>query len=101
MQLVLDEATLALPLQGIIDIGAADGTVDRVERSYEPVCLRRGERAQWQALAQHLSRDRRSASAGVEIPEIKPAFRDLDVQAMGGKRWDTSSLIARLERPQR
>ncbi|HYD85944.1 MAG TPA: NAD(P)-dependent oxidoreductase [Vitreimonas sp.] len=24
-----------------------------------------------------------------------------DVQAMGGKRWDTSSLIARLERPQR
>ena len=22
-----------------------------------------------------------------------------DVQAMGGKRWDTSSLIARLERP--
>ncbi|MEZ6021937.1 MAG: NAD-binding protein [Hyphomonadaceae bacterium] len=24
-----------------------------------------------------------------------------DVQAMGGKRWDTSSLIARLERPPR
>jgi 3-hydroxyisobutyrate dehydrogenase len=24
-----------------------------------------------------------------------------DVQAMGGKRWDTSSLIARLERPAR
>jgi 3-hydroxyisobutyrate dehydrogenase-like beta-hydroxyacid dehydrogenase len=24
-----------------------------------------------------------------------------DVQAMGGRRWDTSSLIARLERPLR
>jgi 3-hydroxyisobutyrate dehydrogenase-like beta-hydroxyacid dehydrogenase len=24
-----------------------------------------------------------------------------DVQALGGKRWDTSSLIARLERPPR
>ena len=68
------------------DIGAPDGTVSRVERAYEPVGLRRVERAQWQALADHLSRDRRSASAGVEIPEIKPAFRDLDV-AEDGRIW--------------
>ena len=27
--------------------------------------------------------------------------RSPDVQALGGKRWDTSSLIARLEKPKR
>src|SRR5690606_38886248 len=68
------------------DIGALDGTVHRVERSHEPIRLGRAERAQWEALAEHFSRDRRSASAGVEIPEVKPAFRDLAV-AEDGRIW--------------
>jgi hypothetical protein len=68
------------------DIGAPDRAVQRVERSYEPVRLGRAERAQWRALADHLSRNRRSASAGVEIPETKPAFRDLEV-AEDGRIW--------------
>lgn len=36
--------------------------------------------------------------AKVELTELVDQFY-ADVQAMGGKRWDTSSLIARLERP--
>jgi 3-hydroxyisobutyrate dehydrogenase len=38
--------------------------------------------------------------AKLELTELIDAYY-ADVQAMGGKRWDTSSLIARLERPQR
>ncbi len=38
--------------------------------------------------------------AKLELTELVDSFY-ADVQAMGGKRWDTSSLIARLERPQR
>ncbi|PZO50284.1 MAG: oxidoreductase [Alphaproteobacteria bacterium] len=36
--------------------------------------------------------------AKLELTELVDQFY-ADVQAMGGKRWDTSSLIARLERP--
>ncbi|MGD9980107.1 MAG: NAD(P)-dependent oxidoreductase [Hyphomonadaceae bacterium] len=36
--------------------------------------------------------------AKLELTELVDAYY-ADVQAMGGKRWDTSSLIARLERP--
>jgi len=36
--------------------------------------------------------------AKLELTELIDSFY-ADVQAMGGKRWDTSSLIARLERP--
>jgi len=36
--------------------------------------------------------------AKLELTELVDRFY-ADVQAMGGKRWDTSSLIARLERP--
>jgi 3-hydroxyisobutyrate dehydrogenase len=38
--------------------------------------------------------------ATLELTKLVDEFY-ADVQAMGGKRWDTSSLIARLERPQR
>lgn len=38
--------------------------------------------------------------AKLELTELVDSFY-ADVQAMGGKRWDTSSLIARLERPPR
>jgi len=38
--------------------------------------------------------------AKLELTRLIDAYY-ADVQAMGGKRWDTSSLIARLERPQR
>jgi 3-hydroxyisobutyrate dehydrogenase-like beta-hydroxyacid dehydrogenase len=38
--------------------------------------------------------------AKLELTKLVDAFYE-DVQAMGGKRWDTSSLIARLERPSR
>jgi 3-hydroxyisobutyrate dehydrogenase-like beta-hydroxyacid dehydrogenase len=38
--------------------------------------------------------------AKVELTRLVDEYY-ADVQAMGGKRWDTSSLIARLERPQR
>ncbi|MBC7770615.1 MAG: NAD(P)-dependent oxidoreductase [Phycisphaerales bacterium] len=38
--------------------------------------------------------------AKLELTELVNEYY-ADVQAMGGKRWDTSSLIARLERPQR
>jgi 3-hydroxyisobutyrate dehydrogenase-like beta-hydroxyacid dehydrogenase len=36
--------------------------------------------------------------AKVELTKLVDDYY-ADVQAMGGKRWDTSSLIARLERP--
>jgi 3-hydroxyisobutyrate dehydrogenase-like beta-hydroxyacid dehydrogenase len=36
--------------------------------------------------------------AKLELTKLIDAYY-ADVQAMGGKRWDTSSLIARLERP--
>jgi 3-hydroxyisobutyrate dehydrogenase len=38
--------------------------------------------------------------AKLELTKLIDAYY-ADVQAMGGKRWDTSSLIARLERPSR
>jgi len=38
--------------------------------------------------------------AKLELTQLVDAYY-ADVQAMGGKRWDTSSLIARLERPVR
>ncbi|MFT3726858.1 MAG: NAD(P)-dependent oxidoreductase [Terricaulis sp.] len=38
--------------------------------------------------------------AKLELTELIDSYY-ADVQAMGGKRWDTSSLIARLERPKR
>lgn len=38
--------------------------------------------------------------AKLELTKLVDTFY-ADVQAMGGKRWDTSSLIARLERPSR
>jgi hypothetical protein len=68
------------------DIAAPDGGVRRVERAYEPIRLGRQERAQWQALADHFSRDPRSASAGVQIPEVKPAYRNLEVDE-DGRIW--------------
>jgi 3-hydroxyisobutyrate dehydrogenase len=42
----------------------------------------------------------RRNGAKLELTKLVDEFY-ADVQAMGGKRWDTSSLIARLERPQR
>jgi len=38
--------------------------------------------------------------ANLELTKLIDEYY-VDVQAMGGKRWDTSSLIARLERPLR
>jgi 3-hydroxyisobutyrate dehydrogenase-like beta-hydroxyacid dehydrogenase len=38
--------------------------------------------------------------AALELTKLVDSYY-ADVQAMGGKRWDTSSLIARLERPRR
>jgi 3-hydroxyisobutyrate dehydrogenase-like beta-hydroxyacid dehydrogenase len=38
--------------------------------------------------------------ASLALTKMVDAFYS-DVQAMGGKRWDTSSLIARLEPPAR
>jgi len=38
--------------------------------------------------------------ASLQLTKLVDEFY-ADVQAMGGKRWDTSSLIARLERPGR
>ena len=38
--------------------------------------------------------------AKLELTELVDGYY-ADVQAMGGKRWDTSSLIARLEKPRR
>jgi len=38
--------------------------------------------------------------AKLELTELVDGYY-ADVQAMGGKRWDTSSLIARLEPPSR
>ena len=42
----------------------------------------------------------RSNGARLELTELVDRYY-AEVQALGGSRWDTSSLIARLERPSR
>ena len=50
--------------------------VSRIERAWEPVRLTRGERSEWQARADfYTRRTPRGASAGVQVPEVKPAIR--------------------------
>lgn len=68
-------------------IGAGSGKTERIRREYQPVRLNEAERAQWQARAELITRQSPgSASAGVTIPEVKPAYRDIDV-AEDGRIW--------------
>ena len=70
-----------------LDIETARGEVRRIERSYTPIPIAGQERAQWQARADfYTQRDARSASSGVTIPAVKPAYRDIDV-AEDGRIW--------------
>lgn len=67
------------------EIQTGPGEVSRVERTYDPVPLRVQERAQWEAAVAELNK-RGGASAGVQIPDMKPPFRDLDVDD-DGRIW--------------
>ena len=68
--------------------GAQDpGRVTRIEQTYEPVRLTRGERSDWQARADfYTRRNPRSASSGVQVPEVKPALRSVSVD-QDGRVW--------------
>jgi hypothetical protein len=69
-----------------VDIEAGEGKVRRIERDYEPVELGREERSQWEAVAEHITRNRGGISAGTRIPAVKPAFRDVEVDE-DGRIW--------------
>ncbi len=59
----------------------------RIVRDIRPVPVARAERAEWQARADYYSkREPRGASAGVRVPAIKPAFRQIDVDE-DGRIW--------------
>jgi beta-lactamase regulating signal transducer with metallopeptidase domain len=59
----------------------------RIQREFTPVALHPAERAQWEARARFYDKDGpRSASYGVTIPAVKPAYRDL-VVAEDGRIW--------------
>lgn len=76
------------------DIETGPGHTTHVIREYQPVRLNESERAQWQARADFYTRRHRgSASAGVTIPEIKPAYRDIDV-AEDGRIWVNRYAVA-------
>ncbi|HZD03654.1 MAG TPA: hypothetical protein VE173_02015, partial [Longimicrobiales bacterium] len=62
--------------------------VTTILRDWGPVRLTRGERAEWQARADFYSRRLRAgaASYGVQIPEMKPALRSVDVDH-DGRIW--------------
>lgn len=59
--------------------------VTRVEREYDPVRLTRGEKNEWQARADYYTR-RGGASAGVQIPDVKPALRSVSIDS-DGRIW--------------
>jgi hypothetical protein len=61
--------------------------VTRIERAWEPVRLTRDERHEWQEIADFLTRQTpRGASAGVRVPEVKPALRSVSVDR-DGRIW--------------
>lgn len=70
------------------DIVHADGSVLRVERAWEPVKLNGEERSQWEAWAQFLDEQRRPGAPEIDrhIPELKPAYRQLEVD-QDGRIW--------------
>ena len=72
---------------------AAD-PVSRLLRDYEPVRLRREEKAIWQLRADLITR---GISAGVQIPDTKPAFRGIEVDE-DGRLW-VNRYVEAEERP--
>lgn len=66
---------------------AGGAEVIRIEREFEPVRLTREERAEWQGRADFYTRQNPgSVSAGVQIPEVKPALRFIQVDR-DGRIW--------------
>lgn len=59
--------------------------LSRFLRPYEPVRLARRERSEWQARADYYSRRPRAPAQGA-IPDVKPAFRRLEVDE-DGRIW--------------
>lgn len=77
---------------------ARDGTVQRVQRVLDPVPVRAGERAEWEAWARFMEEQARNRPANArainldpinvryEIPRYKPAYRALHSDA-DGRVW--------------
>jgi hypothetical protein len=61
--------------------------VTRIERDYQPIRLKPEERNEWQARADfYTRRSPTAASAGVRIPQVKPALRAISVDS-DGRIW--------------
>lgn len=69
----------------ITQISRTGAPVRRITRRYEPVRLGREEKAEWVARADFYTR-RGGASAGVEIPDVKPPLRNLSIDE-DGRFW--------------
>ena len=60
------------------------GTIEVEREGFQPVEVKEGERAEWQARVAHA--ERRSGGSYAEVPRWKPAYRDLWVDS-DGRIW--------------